>query len=50
VLAGGTCAWANLGIDEHEEVYVVIDALATFGRMPRAMDRLVLGHMPRDIT
>ncbi|TWG12200.1 SUKH-3 domain-containing protein [Actinoplanes teichomyceticus] len=50
VLAGGTCAWANLGIDEQGEVYVVSSALATFGRMPRALDRLVLGHMPRDLN
>ncbi|MEU4560598.1 SUKH-3 domain-containing protein [Actinoplanes sp. NPDC023936] len=49
-LAGGTCSWANLGIDEHGDVYLVIDRLATFGCMPRALDRLVLGHMPRDIT
>ncbi|WP_412538562.1 hypothetical protein R8Z50_22235 [Longispora sp. K20-0274] len=31
------------------EMYLVIDRLATFGRMPRAMDELVLGYMPRDL-
>jgi hypothetical protein len=50
VLAGGTHAWANLGIDEHGEIYVVINWLATFGRIPEALDGLVLGHMPRDIS
>lgn len=42
-LAGGTCSCVFLGIDEQEEVYLVIDELATFGRMPQAMDHLVLG-------
>ena len=49
-LAVGTCACAFLGIDEQEEVYVVVDALATFGRMPQAMDHLVLGYRSRDIS
>jgi hypothetical protein len=49
VLAGETHAWANLGIDEHGEIYAVINWLATFGRMPSALDRLVLGYMPHDI-
>ncbi|WP_344506035.1 SUKH-3 domain-containing protein [Dactylosporangium maewongense] len=49
-LAGNTCACAWLGMDEHEEVYVVVDELATFGRMPQAMDHLVLGYMPRRIN
>ncbi|GAB1645325.1 SUKH-3 domain-containing protein [Krasilnikovia sp. MM14-A1259] len=48
-LAGGTCASAFLGIDDHAELYVVVDRLATFGLMPQAMDRLVLGYMPRNI-
>jgi hypothetical protein len=48
-LVSGTCAWGFLGIDEREEVYLVIDRLASFGRMPLAMDSLVLGYMPRDI-
>lgn len=48
-LAGGTCSWAPLGIDEQEEVYIVIDRLATFGHLPLAMDHLVLGHLPREI-
>ena len=48
-LASGTCSWAWLGIDEREEVYLVVDRLASFGRMPLAMDGLVLGYMPREI-
>ena len=48
-LAGGTCALAFLGIDEQEELYVVVDRLATFGCMPQALDHLVLGYMPGDI-
>ncbi|MGA5299359.1 SUKH-3 domain-containing protein [Nucisporomicrobium flavum] len=50
VLAGDTHSWANLGLDEHGEMYAVIDGLATFGRMPAALDRLVLGYMPADIA
>nr|WP_238162101.1 hypothetical protein [Micromonospora endolithica] len=63
-LAGGTCGWANLGLDERGEIYTVMVGLATFGRMPhaacrmphaacrmpQALDRLVLGHMPRSIN
>ncbi|MBM2620561.1 SUKH-3 domain-containing protein [Actinoplanes sp. LDG1-06] len=48
-LAGGTCSWTNLGIDERGEIYTVIDGLATFGRMPDALDWLILGYMPRDL-
>lgn len=48
-IAAGTCAWSFLGIDERQELYVVVDRLATFGRMPQAMDGLILGYMPRDI-
>ncbi|WP_436536854.1 SUKH-3 domain-containing protein [Actinoplanes sp. HUAS TT8] len=48
-LGAGTCSWSWLGIDEREEIYLVVDRLATFGRMPLAMDGLVLGHMPRDL-
>ncbi|MCO1595547.1 SUKH-3 domain-containing protein [Micromonospora sp. RHAY321] len=49
-LASGTCACSFLGIDEQAEIYVVVDVLATFGQMPQALDHLVLGYMPRDIT
>lgn len=48
-LATGTCACSFLGIDERQEIYVVNDRLATLGRMPLAMDGLVLGYMPRDL-
>ena len=48
-LDGDTCACAFLGIDEQAELYVVDERLATFGRMPQAMDRLVLGYMPLKI-
>jgi hypothetical protein len=48
-LDGRTCGMAWLGIDEHEEIYLVVDRLATFGRMPVAMDHLVLGYMPDDL-
>jgi hypothetical protein len=48
-LASGTCGWAFLGIDEQAEIYLVIDGLASFSRMPIAMDNLVLGYMPHDI-
>ena len=34
-----------LGIDEHAELYVVETWVASFGRMPVAMDNLVLGVM-----
>lgn len=39
-----------LGIDETGELYAVEAFLATFGTMPVAMDRLVLGVMPTDVT
>ncbi|MFD8205570.1 SUKH-3 domain-containing protein [Streptomyces sp. NPDC059695] len=42
-LAGGH---AFLGLDEDGELYVVDDWLARFGRMPEAMENLVLGIMP----
>lgn len=35
-----------LGLDEQGELYVVMNWLARFGRMPRAMENLVLGVMP----
>ncbi|MFD9565095.1 SUKH-3 domain-containing protein [Streptomyces sp. NPDC059994] len=37
---------AFLGMDEQGELYVVADWLARFGRMPQAMENLVLGVMP----
>ncbi|GAA3250187.1 SUKH-3 domain-containing protein [Dactylosporangium siamense] len=49
-LAGNSCACAWLGMDEYEEIYVVVDELATFGRMPLAMEHLALGYMPRRIN
>ncbi len=49
-LAGGACGLAWLGIDEQDEVYLVVDRLATFGRLPVAMDHLVLGYMPERIS
>jgi hypothetical protein len=39
-----------LGIDQHKEIYLVINRLATFGRLPVAMDHLILGHMPDKIA
>ncbi|MEV4708134.1 hypothetical protein [Actinoplanes sp. NPDC049316] len=50
MLAGETHSWTNLGLDEHGEMYAVIDGLATFGRVPQALDRLILGHLPLDIS
>jgi hypothetical protein len=44
-LAARTCAWSWLGIDDREKMYFVGDRLATFGRMPLAMDGIVLGYM-----
>ncbi|GIJ46673.1 hypothetical protein Val02_35590 [Virgisporangium aliadipatigenens] len=38
-----------LGIDERAEIYLVETWLASFGRMPRALDHLVLGYMPTDL-
>ncbi|CAM5562959.1 hypothetical protein SXANM310S_01038 [Streptomyces xanthochromogenes] len=35
-----------LGLDEHGELYVVANWLARFGRMPEAMENLILGVMP----
>ncbi|MFJ2748819.1 SUKH-3 domain-containing protein [Streptomyces sp. NPDC087297] len=37
---------AFLGLDERGELYVVVNWLARFGRMPEAMENLVLGVMP----
>ncbi|MGW1093504.1 SUKH-3 domain-containing protein [Streptomyces sp. NPDC002596] len=37
---------AFLGLDEQGELYVVANWLARFGRMPEAMENLVLGVMP----
>lgn len=37
------------GIDEYAELYVVDACLSSFGRMPVAMDNLVLGIMPTDV-
>ncbi|MFF7181555.1 SUKH-3 domain-containing protein [Streptomyces sp. NPDC008121] len=37
---------AFLGLDEDGELYAVDDWLARFGRMPEAMENLVLGVMP----
>ncbi|MGW0856227.1 SUKH-3 domain-containing protein [Streptomyces sp. NPDC002690] len=37
---------AFLGLDEQGELYVVASWLARFGRMPEAMENLVLGVMP----
>ncbi|MFI1995141.1 SUKH-3 domain-containing protein [Actinoplanes sp. NPDC020271] len=48
-LGAGTCSWSWLGIDERQEIYLVSDWLGTFGRMPRAMDGLILGYMPREL-
>ncbi|MFE0699856.1 SUKH-3 domain-containing protein [Streptomyces sp. NPDC058872] len=42
-LAGGH---AFLGLGEDGELYVVANWLARFGRMPEAMENLVLGVMP----
>lgn len=36
-----------LGIDEHGEVYLVDEHLATYGRVPRAIEALVLERTPR---
>ncbi|MFD9162150.1 SUKH-3 domain-containing protein [Streptomyces sp. NPDC059558] len=37
---------AFIGLDERGELYVVVNWLARFGRMPEAMENLVLGVMP----
>ncbi|MBB4753864.1 SUKH-3 domain-containing protein [Actinoplanes lobatus] len=47
-LAGGTCAWTSLGIDETGEVYA-FSGPSTFGRLPLALDHLILGHMPHGV-
>jgi len=39
-----------LGLDEHAELYLVETWLASFGRMPIALDNLVLGVMPETIA
>ena len=39
-----------LGLDEESELYVVELWAATFGRMPVAMNRLVGGVMPIEVT
>ncbi|MEU6520848.1 SUKH-3 domain-containing protein [Streptomyces sp. NPDC046978] len=38
-----------LGIDEGSEIYLVETWVASFGRMPHALDNLILGVMPRRI-
>jgi hypothetical protein len=35
-----------LGIDEHAEVYLVETWVASFGRMPLALENLLSGVMP----
>jgi hypothetical protein len=35
-----------LGIDEFSEIYLIETQIASFGRMPDAMEALVLGRMP----
>jgi hypothetical protein len=49
-LAGNTCSLTWLGVDENEEVYAVVDSLASFGRMPQAMEHLILGYMPKPVA
>lgn len=39
-----------LGLDETSELYVVEAWVASFGTMPVAMDRLVLGVMPTEVS
>ncbi|MET7701353.1 SUKH-3 domain-containing protein [Streptomyces sp. NPDC005485] len=39
-----------LGIDEQAELYVVETWVASFGRLPAAMDNLVLGVMPTPVA
>ncbi|MFD9565807.1 SUKH-3 domain-containing protein [Streptomyces sp. NPDC059994] len=38
-----------LGIDENSEIYLVETWVASFGVMPRALENLILGVMPRTI-
>jgi hypothetical protein len=42
--------YAFLGIDEGAELYLVADAIATFGRLPGALENLVTDAEPRPIT
>ncbi|MFC9844361.1 SUKH-3 domain-containing protein [Streptomyces sp. NPDC060223] len=39
-----------LGIDEFREIYLVEAWLASYGRMPEALENLVLGVAPVDVT
>jgi hypothetical protein len=39
-----------LGIDEYGEIYLVETWLASFGRGDEAMEKLVLGYMPRTVA
>jgi hypothetical protein len=41
---------ALLGMDESAELYLVSTTIASFGRMPLALDNLICGIMPRAIT
>lgn len=47
-LAGNDHGVCWLGLDAEGELFTVVDGLATFGALPAALDRLALGHMPRD--
>jgi len=38
--------YASLGIDEFSEIYLIEDRISSFGRMPQAMESLILGKMP----
>ncbi|WP_020524908.1 SUKH-3 domain-containing protein [Catelliglobosispora koreensis] len=49
-LGTGTCSWSFVGIDKHSEVYLIVDGVASFGRMPLALDHLILGYMPEDVA
>ncbi|MFC1404559.1 MULTISPECIES: SUKH-3 domain-containing protein [Streptacidiphilus] len=39
-----------LGIDEHSEIYLVADWIATFGPLKDALEKLVLGVLPQTIA
>lgn len=39
-----------LGIDEHSEIYLIETWVASFGRMPQAMDNLIRGVRPTVIS
>jgi SUKH-3 immunity protein len=41
---------ALLGMDESGELYLVNSSIASFGRMPAALDNLICGVMPHTIT